>query len=47
MDLRESGFEEPRWKKLSQDRIQWLGLVFAVLDIQVMLNEVYVVIKCI
>lgn len=46
MALRERGFEEPRSKKLSQDRVQWLGLVLAVLHIQVMLNGIYLVIKC-
>jgi len=39
MDLRNMGCEDGRWMELAQDRVQWQVLVFAVLNLRVLIPE--------
>jgi hypothetical protein len=39
MDLGEMGCEDGRWMELAQDRVQWLALALAVLNLRVLLPE--------
>ena len=39
MDLKEIGYEAGSWTELVQDRVQWQALVFAVLNLLVLLPE--------
>jgi hypothetical protein len=39
MDLMEIGCKDERWMELAQDRVQWWGLVLAVLNRCVLLPE--------
>jgi len=40
MDLREIGCEDGSWMELAQDRVQWWNLLFAVLNLLVLLPNV-------
>jgi hypothetical protein len=39
ISLREIGCEDGRWIELAQDRVQWLALVLAVLNLSVLLQD--------
>jgi hypothetical protein len=41
MDLREIVCGDGRWIKLAQDRIQWLAVIFTVLNFRVLLPELF------
>jgi hypothetical protein len=45
MDLTEVGCDDGRWMELAQDRVQWLTLVLAVLNLRVLLPESYLTSK--
>jgi hypothetical protein len=42
MDLREIGCENWKWMELAQDRVQWLALVLAVLNLRVLPTEILI-----
>jgi hypothetical protein len=45
MGVKEVGCEDGRWIELAQDCVQWRALVLAVLNLQVLLPESYLISK--